>query len=60
MCSLCKSTAELQAEFEAAKAGVDPETISRVMKGLPVDGDWTPKIHSLRSAWSAYHARLRV
>jgi hypothetical protein len=50
MCSLCKSTAELQAEFEAAKAGVDPETISRVMKGLPVDGDWTPKIHSLRSA----------
>lgn len=60
MGSLCTTTQALAAAFEAAKAGIDPETISRVMKGLPVEGEWTPKIHGLRSAWSAYHARLRV
>ena len=60
MCSLCKSTEALRAEFEAAKTGIDAETISRIMKGQPVEGEWTPPIHTLRQAWSAYHARLRV
>ncbi len=49
---------ERELAFINAKEGVDPKTVDRIMKGLPVDGDQIEPLRTLRQAWSAYRECL--
>lgn len=44
-----------KAEFEKAKKEVDPEVVTTIMKGLPVERNLTPQESELKHAWVAYH-----
>ncbi len=50
---------ELLKAFEDAKKGMDPQTVTNVMKGIPFDGDNTTEVRALKSAWTKYHEALR-
>ncbi len=50
---------ELQKEFEAAKQGIDKTVVNNVMKGIPFNGDNTPDVRALKSAWTKYREILR-
>lgn len=50
---------ELQKEFEVAKQGIDKTVVNNVMKGIPFNGDNTPDVRALKSAWAKYHETLR-
>ena len=55
-----KSRAELKAEFEAAREGIDHEVALRIMKGLPLHGGtaFTEPYLSVLRTWAAYHASM--
>ena len=56
-----KSKEELEAEWNAARRDIDPEVVTRVMKGLPLPNgtEFTEPYLTLRRAWSAYHPRMK-
>lgn len=58
-CAMCETPEQRKNAFEAAKVGIDPEVINRVMKGLPVLSDGDPKVRNLRQTWSRHHTDLR-
>ena len=59
-CALCQTLKDLKGQFDEAKKAVDPATVERVMKGLPVADEWSiPGIRDLRIAWAQYHQRMR-
>lgn len=49
---------ERQRAFIAAKEGIDPAIVDRIMKGLPVDGDTSGPLLALRQAWAPYRECL--
>ena len=59
--SVLSSKEELKATFEAARKGIDPEVVERVMKGLPLhDGsEFKEPYLTLRRAWAVYHESLK-
>ena len=56
-----RSKEELKAEFEAARKGIDPEVVNRIMAGLPLHGgtEFTEPYRSVRRAWAVYHASMK-
>ncbi len=51
---------KLKLQFESAKAEVEPEVASIVMRGLPVVNEWDNQlIIAFRRAWAKYHVCMR-